>query len=117
MSALKRILQIAGVAAAAAAVAAFVKNRLVPEPQHLDGPAPPFRVAEPGRAAVRPDTAADDLTEIHGIGPVYAGRLTESGIASFAGLAAADAAAIAEIAGVSDDLAAEWIAAAGELSR
>jgi predicted flap endonuclease-1-like 5' DNA nuclease len=39
----------------------------------------------------------DDLTELEGIGPVYAGKLREAGIASFADLAAADETTLADI--------------------
>lgn len=116
MSALRRFLKVAGVAAAAAAIAHFVKERLVPEPEPLEGPAPPFRTAPTvagGDATTTPP--ADDLTAVHGIGPVYAGRLAEMGIASFQDLAAASAEEIADAVGVAPEQAADWVTAAADL--
>jgi hypothetical protein len=58
------------------------------------------------------DEAKDDLTEIKGVGPTYASRLAEVGILTFADLAKADAAKVAEVAKVSEKVAGSWIAAA-----
>ncbi len=65
--------------------------------------------------------APDDLTRIAGIGPATARRLAEAGIASFAGLAAADPAALAvhpALRGVRASPAdiPAWIAAAAGLA-
>ncbi|MCA9969074.1 MAG: DUF4332 domain-containing protein [Anaerolineales bacterium] len=62
---------------------------------------------------------ADDLTAIHGIGPVYAQRLQEAGIHTFAALARLAPERVAEIVGRKNWQAAdpaEWIAAAQELA-
>lgn len=48
-------------------------------------------------AGARGLQVGDDLTELEGIGPVYAAKLREQGIASFADLAAADEATLAGI--------------------
>lgn len=58
------------------------------------------------------DEAKDDLTEIKGVGPTYASRLAEVGILTFADLAKADAAKVAEVAKVSEKVAGSWVAAA-----
>ena len=113
---------ISAFAAVVAVLAKFVRSHLVPEPEHLDGPAPSFRTPEPPPAAPEASTEVrgtdgDDLTEIHGVGPVYADRLADLGITSFEALAAADAAAIAEAVGVSDEQVAEWIADGRSSSR
>ena len=51
----------------------------------------------------------DDLTEINGIGPVYAQRLIDFGITSFAALAAADAAEAAEHLNLTTEQVQDWI--------
>lgn len=48
-------------------------------------------------AATRADRAGDDLTILEGIGPVYATRLRENGITTFADLAAAEEATLAGV--------------------
>ena len=48
-------------------------------------------------AGTRSQHVGDDLTELEGIGPVYAAKLRERGIATFADLAASDEATLAEI--------------------
>ena len=75
---------------------------------------PHFRTTHPNGEAMAPTDAAraalpDDLTEIVGIGPVYAQRLRDQGIVSFSELARADAAALAEDIDVSADQVAEWV--------
>jgi predicted flap endonuclease-1-like 5' DNA nuclease len=77
----------------------------------------------PGTEAVRssaaaepaPPTEPDDLAQVWGIGPVYCARLAEAGITTFAGLAAADPAAVVAATGVPAARAADWIAQAGSL--
>jgi predicted flap endonuclease-1-like 5' DNA nuclease len=65
-------------------------------------------------APVREDAARDDdLQQIDGIGPTYAGRLKEAGISTFAGLAALTPQQVVEISAVrSPDMAEAWIKAA-----
>lgn len=62
---------------------------------------------------------ADDLTAINGIGPVYARRLQEAGIATFANLAAQDPERLSQIVQLKAWQAAspaQWIEQAQELS-
>ncbi|MCA9977540.1 MAG: hypothetical protein KC413_17395 [Anaerolineales bacterium] len=89
---------------------------------HIEVPPVARPIAEPPTAspvtpaptATSPVSAApDDLTLIHGIGPVYARRLQEAGIHTFADLAALAPEKIAEIVGLREWQAAsplEWIA-------
>lgn len=68
-----------------------------------------FRVAPHDPTATPPPT---ELTDITGIGPVYAERLSDAGIDSAHDLAAATPATVADAAGVSEERAAGWIDAA-----
>lgn len=61
----------------------------------------------PAPADIVPPLA--DITEVKGIGPVFAERLASRGIVGLEGLAASDAGAVAAAAGVTEDRAAEWI--------
>jgi predicted flap endonuclease-1-like 5' DNA nuclease len=54
-------------------------------------------------------TAGEPVDEINGIGPTYAGRLTEAGIETVADLAAAEAEHVSDVAQTSDSRAADWI--------
>jgi predicted flap endonuclease-1-like 5' DNA nuclease len=69
-------------------------------------------------APVSEDAAReDDLQQIDGIGPTYAGRLEGAGISTFAGLAAMTPQQVVDITGVrSPDMAEAWIKAAQERS-
>jgi predicted flap endonuclease-1-like 5' DNA nuclease len=75
--------------------------------------APASRVAPSVEEA--PVPPADDLTGIKGIGPVYAARLAEAGIASFAALATADAADLAEQTDAPEGQVEDWISQAQDL--
>ena len=81
---------------------------MLPTPRVSEEPPPHFRSTPPP-----PESASDDLTQIKGIGPVYASRLGDEGITTFTGLAAADADAIASITGVAPQVAAGWVEQAG----
>ena len=106
---------VAGVAAAAVAMVWLLKDRILgPETTPVTPEeAPRFRVVPTrgGSAA-----AADDLSQVKGIGPVYKARLLEGGITGFADLAGATPDQIAEIAGVGPDTAADWVKQASALS-
>lgn len=97
-----------GIGAGIAAVLWMLRDRLVKPAVVPVTPseAPAFRVAPP-RAPARAD--ADDLTEIKGIGPVFSGRLAAAGISRFDELAALSAGRLAEVAGVPEARAVEWI--------
>jgi len=65
-------------------------------------------------------TNPDDLTAVHGIGPVYARRLQEAGIHTFASLAAQSPERLAQIVQLKEWQAAapeEWIAQAKTMSN
>lgn len=109
----------------AAIVAWLLKDRLVPvpeppgEPAPFRSPPPPAPAPPPAPTASQPAaaTAADDLTAIGGIGPKYAKRLAAAGVTTYAALAGANAAAIAEqIQGASEAQVAGWISQAAALS-
>jgi predicted flap endonuclease-1-like 5' DNA nuclease len=115
----KRLGTIAGIliamAAATAAALWLLRDRIAgPEPAPVEPDAAPrFRTPppapEPTPAATADDSGTvDDLTEITGIGPVYRARLAEAGIASFAALAHADAAAVAEAIGTGEAQVTDW---------
>ena len=82
-------------------------------PRFRVAPAPP--VPEPAGAPA-PDEPADELTDIRGIGPVYAARLAEIGITSFAGLAAAAAEDVAERIDAAPSQVEDWIGQARDRS-
>jgi predicted flap endonuclease-1-like 5' DNA nuclease len=62
-------------------------------------------------AAATAETEAD-LIDIKGIGPVYRERLDKAGINSFDEFVEAGAARVAEVTGVEETAAADWIAQA-----
>jgi len=63
--------------------------------------------------AATPAGSGDDLTEINGIGPVFAMRLEDHGITTFAQIAAADADGLAALVDARPDQTAHWIEEAG----
>lgn len=87
--------------------------RTVPPPQAVPMvkspplPAAP-RPAEEPPAAAPPAAAPDDLTVVVGIGPVYAARLHDLGIAGFSGLAGADPDHLAASLGVTPARVRGW---------
>lgn len=79
----------------------------------------PAAAAKP-TAQPQPVAAPDDLTVIRGIGPVYARRLQEAGVRTYADMAAQTPEKVAQIVGLRDWQAAspvEWIAAAQSLAE
>ena len=79
--------------------------------------APRFRVA-PAAPSTPADTEVepDDLTKVKGIGPVFSARLAGVGVTTFAALAAADAAEIAEAVDAGDSQVEDWISQASHLA-
>jgi predicted flap endonuclease-1-like 5' DNA nuclease len=75
-----------------------------------------FAALDLGRGADK-QGAPDSLEAIYGIGPIYAQRLRESGITSFADLAGATAGQIDAILGRHVPQATDWIAEANKLRR
>jgi hypothetical protein len=122
----KNILRIGGVIAGLGAAVWALRDKLLPAPEIPDGPPPRFRTgtgASAGSASSAPPagkqsdtTDAPDLTVVKGIGPVYADRLEEAGITTFAELASADVDAVCEAAKVSKSTATSWMEQAATLS-
>jgi predicted flap endonuclease-1-like 5' DNA nuclease len=75
------------------------------------------RPAAPARSAARPPAdAPDPLEVIEGIGPIYADRLRQAGIRTFAALAEAAVDDLRAITGSTRWDPAEWIAQARKLA-
>jgi predicted flap endonuclease-1-like 5' DNA nuclease len=106
--AMKNAIRIAGVVAGLAGAVWAVRDRILPAPEAPTDTPPRFRSGSP--------QGADDLTEIKGIGPAFASRLTEADIASFANLAIQDADAVAEAVNTTPGTAQRWIDAAAARS-
>jgi predicted flap endonuclease-1-like 5' DNA nuclease len=105
-----RVGAVVGLVAVIAGLLWLLKGRVSGPPRiPLDEPSP-FRPSVPEAAG------ADDLSEVKGIGPVYAARLADAGIDGFAALAAASAETVAESAGVSERMAIDWISQASKLA-
>lgn len=105
-----RVGAVVGLVAVIAGLLWLLKDRISGPPRiPLDEPSP-FRTPVP--EAARPD----DLSEVKGIGPVYASRLAGAGIDGFAALAAARAKTVAQSARVSEQMAADWISQASKLA-
>lgn len=86
----------------AEAVATHDVERAVVEPQERE-------------RATLPGLGAEPATVVHGVGPATAARLAEADIHLVADMAAAEPAAVAAAAGVSDEKAAGWIEEARSL--
>lgn len=102
---MRGLLAIAGVIA----VLWLVRDRFVTIGLPKNAEPVSFRVAPHDPAAAPPPA---ELTDVPGIGPVYAERLSDAGIDSAHDLAVADPAFVAAAAGVSEERAAGWIDAA-----
>ncbi len=98
---MRKITKVVGFVGGLAAVAWAMRDRLISIAAPREPEPPTFRVVPPH--------TDDDLTTINGIGPVFAARLVQGGIRTYADLAQADPARVAEIAGVAETRAAEWI--------
>ncbi len=111
--AVKRLARFLAIVAGLGAVGYLMRDRLVrvPEepapPPHFRGPSPNGEPAQPQEATRA--ALADDLTEINGIGPAYAGRLEEAGITTFRQLAETDVAETAAAIDVGEDQVASWV--------
>lgn len=101
-----------------AGLAWLLRDQLVPGPTAPNPHPPPFR--HPPEAPPAPtapaESAADDLTKVNGIGPVYAARLDAAGITTFRDLAGADANRLAADSGLPRDRVADWIGKAADLA-
>jgi len=109
---LLRFLIVLAVLAAIAAVVSRLRERSAATPEAGLPGVEPRSSAAPAGAPDEPD----DLTRVWGIGPVYCARLADAGLTTFAGLAAADPAAVVEATGIPPNRAADWIAQAAALA-
>ncbi|MDX1448792.1 MAG: DUF4332 domain-containing protein [Acidimicrobiia bacterium] len=100
--------KILGLVGGAIAVLWAMRDRLVSIAAPQDPEPPRFRVVPPSAPAV----VDDDLTSIPGVGPVYAGRLRDAGITTFAEVATAGPQRLAEVTGAAESRTGEWVAAA-----
>lgn len=103
---MKKVTKVVGILGGIAALIWTMRDRFIQIAAPKEPEPPTFRVVPPKR---------DDLTEINGIGPVFASRLVEAGITTFAGLAAADVSTVVDATGISDAKAADWIGLAGAI--
>ena len=115
---MKKFFKLLTLIAFGAGVTWLLRDQLVPGPTPPDPHPPAFRhPPEAPKAATGPaDSGADDLTEVNGIGPVYAARLDAAGITTFRDLANADADRLAEDAGLPRDRLVDWIGKAADLA-
>jgi len=103
-----KIGRVIGLVGGALAILWAMRDRLVSIAAPQDPEPPRFRVVPPSSAPPAPD----DLTEITGIGPVFAGRLRDAGIRTFADVSSADPSRLTTITGASASRVAGWIEAA-----
>ena len=107
---MKRFARILGILGGIGAIIWAMRDRFIsltvprePEPPSFRSPPePPVQVAEASPETEPPSeetTEPDDLTEVNGIGPVYAQRLTEAGITTFTELAATSDSKLREVLG------------------
>ena len=112
---MKRVLGFLTLAGAVAGAVWYARQQTEPIPAEGDWRGRPPELKAVPDPAVGSSSAADDLTEIKGIGPVSAKELETIGITTFAALATADQAVVAarfdSRANVPD-----WIAQAQELN-
>ena len=111
MPTVNKIGRVLGFVGGALAILWAMRDRLVSIAAPQDPEPPRFRVVPPSPTP----PAEDDLTAISGIGPVFAGRLRDAGITSFADISAAGASRLADITGASESRAADWVTAAAAL--
>lgn len=112
---MKKVARLIGIIGGVAAVVWAMRDRLVSIAAPREPEPPRFRVVPQPPPADADAGARDDLTEISGIGPVFAERLVRHGIDSFARLADADASEVASAAQVPPGRVEDWIRQASSL--
>jgi large subunit ribosomal protein L21 len=115
MIGMKKLARILGLMGGVAAVAWAMRDRFVSIAAPREPEPPTFRVVTPPSTPPKPRSPEpDDLTEVNGIGPVFARRLMEAGISTFSNLAQAEPGRVAEIAQVPEARVTDWIEQAGQ---
>jgi predicted flap endonuclease-1-like 5' DNA nuclease len=110
---MKKLARFFGLVAGLGAVAYVLRDRLISLAPPREPERPRFQQMARPTPLPSSTPAGDDLTEINGIGPVFAERLIAEGIMSFADLAGQDAAKLAEKIDVAETRIAPWIEEAG----
>ncbi|MGF1667608.1 MAG: helix-hairpin-helix domain-containing protein [Acidimicrobiia bacterium] len=112
---MKKVARLLGLLGGVAAVAWAMRDRFVSIASPREPEPPTFRVVTPPSAPPTPRASdPDDLTEVNGIGPVFARRLMEAGISTYAELARATPGRVAEVAGIPEARVTDWIEQAGQ---
>jgi predicted flap endonuclease-1-like 5' DNA nuclease len=101
---MKKLFQFALLLGAVSVVVWLTREKLLPTP-HVSHEHPPHYRSTPPP----PPIAVDDLTEVKGIGPIYAAGLGKMGITTFRALSEADPQAVAAALKVASNRAAGWI--------
>lgn len=101
---MKRVAKVVGFIGGALAVIWAMRDRFISVATSREPQPPAFRSTAP----------SPPVTDIDGIGPVFAQRLTNAGIADIATLASASPDQVAEAASVSAARARSWIELANE---
>lgn len=104
-----RLLRFLGVLALASTIVWLTREHLLPTPKVSHEPPPHYRSTPPPPPTPTTRPAPDDLTDIKGIGPVFAMRLGAIGIDSFKKLSETDIDTLTDAAGTSSSNAADWI--------
>lgn len=112
---MKRLARALGVLGGLAAVVWAMRERFISIAAPREPEPPSFRVITAPGKPPKP-VEPDDLTEVNGIGPVFARRLMEGGISTFAQLAAAQTERVMELTGVHESRASDWVEQAGTLA-
>lgn len=105
---MKRLARVIGFIAGVAAIVWAMRDRFISVATSREPQPPRFR---------RVADTTDELLTVDGIGPVYAERLTDAGIASLALLAEASPDSVAEAASVSAARARDWIGQAASRAQ
>lgn len=109
---MKRLARILGVIGGIGALVWAMRERLVSVAISREPEPPAFRVPEADEASAEP---TGSITDVSGIGPVYATRLAAIGLDSLSDLAGADPEEVAAGAQVPLTRARQWVTAAGAL--
>lgn len=100
---MKRTAKLLGFIGGAIAILWAMRDRFISVTTSREPESPHFRAVTPTRPADK------DVSEIDGIGPVFAGRLQDAGLQTVSDLGAASPDRVAEAAGVSAARARAWI--------